>query len=235
MPSDMPIQFRAIHEKTRWRKARHESLHNAIFGTRGALALFEGRNAAINLSTHGNALYVVAWDERTEEDGALVKRDPAESQGIRSLTLPKQVILDWESRGGPEIEEVESWFREPETLEKLNTLLQREISRSMASSSEDRRRRLATANPIPERVTVSTTAFRRNADVIAEVLERANGVCERCGSPAPFAKISGGAPYLEVHHKIPLAKGGHDTVSNAEALCPNCHRNKHFGPESTAL
>ena len=38
-----------------------------------------------------------------------------------------------------------------------------------------------------------------------------------------------GTPYLEVHHKIPLAKDGEDTIENAEALCPNCHREKHFG------
>lgn len=232
MPADMPIQFRAIHEKTRWRKARHENMHNALYGPRGALALFEGKNAAINLTVHGSALFVVAWDEGTEEDGVLAKRDPAESRGIRSVSLPRDVILDWESRGGPEIEDVEAWFREPDTLEALNTHLEREISRSMASSSEERRRRLAAANPIPERVTVTTTAFRRNPDVIAEVLERANGICERCGSPAPFKRISGGAPYLEVHHRVPLSQGGHDTVLNAEALCPNCHRNKHFGPES---
>ncbi|WP_256325004.1 HNH endonuclease signature motif containing protein [Nitrosomonas sp. Nm132] len=38
-----------------------------------------------------------------------------------------------------------------------------------------------------------------------------------------------GSPYLEVHHKIPLAFGGEDTVVNAIALCPNCHREAHYG------
>ncbi len=36
-------------------------------------------------------------------------------------------------------------------------------------------------------------------------------------------------PYLEVHHRIPLAKKGEDTVANAIALCPNCHRKSHYG------
>jgi 5-methylcytosine-specific restriction protein A len=34
---------------------------------------------------------------------------------------------------------------------------------------------------------------------------------------------------LEVHHKIRLADGGFDTVENAIAVCPNCHRQCHHG------
>ena len=76
--------------------------------------------------------------------------------------------------------------------------------------------------------------YPRNPDVVAEVLERANGICECCKKPAPFKrkkkqnkdKLEG---YLEVHHKIFLSQGGNDTVENAEALCPNCHREKHYG------
>jgi 5-methylcytosine-specific restriction protein A len=71
--------------------------------------------------------------------------------------------------------------------------------------------------------------FARNPDVVAEVLERAGGRCEYCGCPAPFTKRSNGMPYLEVHHKIQLAHDGEDTVSNAVALCPNCHRKAHYG------
>ena len=50
-----------------------------------------------------------------------------------------------------------------------------------------------------------------------------------CRKPAPFQKRRTDEPYLEVHHKKPLAQGGEDTVKNAEALCPNCHRKAHFG------
>ncbi|MFM0350878.1 HNH endonuclease [Paraburkholderia sp. RL17-347-BIC-D] len=28
---------------------------------------------------------------------------------------------------------------------------------------------------------------------------------------------------------MPLAQGGPDTVANAIALCPNCHRERHYG------
>ncbi|MFX5176317.1 HNH endonuclease, partial [Acinetobacter baumannii] len=53
--------------------------------------------------------------------------------------------------------------------------------------------------------------------------------CECCGSLAPFSRRRDGSPYLEVHHKRPLSKGGDDTVENAVALCPNCHRFEHHG------
>ncbi|WP_442967956.1 HNH endonuclease [Rheinheimera sp.] len=36
-------------------------------------------------------------------------------------------------------------------------------------------------------------------------------------------------PYLEVHHRIPLAEKGEDTLENAIELCPNCHIQAHFG------
>jgi 5-methylcytosine-specific restriction protein A len=78
-------------------------------------------------------------------------------------------------------------------------------------------------------VSVFSTVYQRNPDVVAEVLARANGVCEGCQSPAPFIRAKDGTPYLEVHHNVQLALGGDDTVKNAVALCPNCHRKAHFG------
>ncbi|CAK2642980.1 5-methylcytosine-specific restriction enzyme A [Vibrio crassostreae] len=32
---------------------------------------------------------------------------------------------------------------------------------------------------------------------------------------------------MEVHHVKFLSKGGSDTITNAAALCPNCHRALH--------
>lgn len=81
----------------------------------------------------------------------------------------------------------------------------------------------------PIRSSATIEVFDRNPDVVAVVLQRANGNCECCKKPAPFIRKSDNTPYLEVHHTIPLAAGGDDTVKNAEALCPNCHREKHYG------
>ena len=76
---------------------------------------------------------------------------------------------------------------------------------------------------------MTTSIFKRNPDVVADVLINANGFCQKCNKAAPFVKRKDGTPYLEVHHKLKLADGGDDTVENAIALCPNCHRKMHFG------
>lgn len=92
-----------------------------------------------------------------------------------------------------------------------------------------RARRLSSASPKPSQYMVVVRAFRRNPDVVAAVLERAAGKCEDCNQAAPFCRVIDGRPYLEVHHRIQLANGGEDTVANALALCPNCHRRAHYG------
>ncbi|MBD9578630.1 HNH endonuclease [Pseudomonas sp. PDM23] len=103
------------------------------------------------------------------------------------------------------------------------------VQKALQDSSEQRRTRLAKAPKIPSKKTVRAVVFNRNPDVVAEVLLRAEGKCEGCKEPAPFKRKSDSSPYLEVHHRIPLAQNGEDTVKNAIALCPNCHRERHFG------
>jgi len=105
-----------------------------------------------------------------------------------------------------------------------------QVEAALQDSSEARKARLASrAYLIPKKVVLTSTIFVRNPDVVAEALHRAAGVCEACIQPAPFTRKSNGTPYLEVHHKIRLADGGLDTLENAIALCPNCHRASHYG------
>lgn len=103
------------------------------------------------------------------------------------------------------------------------------VRRSSFDSRTARQARLKAAPKLPERITVSTDVYLRNPDVVAEVLDLAQGQCQECGKSAPFARKSDGSPYLEVHHRVRLADGGEDTIENAVALCPNCHRELHFG------
>ncbi len=111
--------------------------------------------------------------------------------------------------------------------------VQQELAKALLASAktprDQRLARLKDAEKKPRQIKVMSVAYRRNPDVINEVLFRADGICESCRSAAPFFRKSDGNPYLEVHHRIPLAEGGDDTVENAVALCPNCHRERHFG------
>lgn len=113
--------------------------------------------------------------------------------------------------------------------EILQRTLTSKIELAMRDSAAERRARLEGANPKPAVRYVMTRVFVRNPYVVAEVLSRAGGRCEKCHSEAPFNSRSTGEPYLEVHHRIPLAEHGDDTVENAIALCPNCHRYAHYG------
>lgn len=104
-----------------------------------------------------------------------------------------------------------------------------EVSFAFKLSQEDRNSKLNSYPEIPTQSTVAHQVFIRNPYVVAEVLFRAKGICEKCNSDAPFIRDSNGTPYLEVHHRIPLSEGGFDTVENSHALCPNCHRHAHYG------
>ena len=85
-------------------------------------------------------------------------------------------------------------------------------------------------NPNPKGKEVTSTQYARDPEVISWVLDEAKGNCERCDAEAPFVREDG-TPYLEVHHVTRLADKGPDTIENAVAICPNCHRELHYGAE----
>ena len=113
--------------------------------------------------------------------------------------------------------------------DKINYDLEKQISKSQNDKPSERKARLQDAPNKPEKIQITSVGYRRNPDVIIEALLRANGVCELCNQKAPFFRKKDHTPYLEVHHKIMLSDGGEDTLENAIALCPNCHREQHFG------
>ena len=80
----------------------------------------------------------------------------------------------------------------------------------------------------PARTKREITVVGRDPEVQRWVFECADGRCERCGKRAPFEKENG-TLFLEIHHVCRLADGGADVPENAVALCPNCHREAHYG------
>lgn len=115
------------------------------------------------------------------------------------------------------------------TRAEYSDTLTEQIQLATRDSREQRLIRLSSAPVYPARIQIVTIGFRRNPDVIVETLTRAQGVCERCKNQAPFTRRRDNGPYLEVHHTIPLSEHGPDTIDNSVALCPNCHREVHFG------
>lgn len=80
----------------------------------------------------------------------------------------------------------------------------------------------------PKKNSIAVVQYARDPEVKAWVLDYADGVCELCGRDAPF-RDDRSELHLEVHHVKALGDGGPDTIDNAVAVCPNCHRACHLG------
>lgn len=89
------------------------------------------------------------------------------------------------------------------------------------------RARMATGKPV--RRMVQRDDFVRDPYVVAAALLRSDSKCEMPGCSCALFLRDDDSPYLEVHHVLPLSEGGDDTLINAAALCPHCHRVLHFG------
>jgi 5-methylcytosine-specific restriction endonuclease McrA len=76
--------------------------------------------------------------------------------------------------------------------------------------------------------------YQRDASIRTYVLARANGKCQACEKSAPFCtRIE--QPYLEAHHLDKLSDGGLDHPDKIVAVCPNCHREIHYGQNGKQL
>jgi 5-methylcytosine-specific restriction protein A len=113
------------------------------------------------------------------------------------------------------------------------------LKKALLESKEETVRKKAHRLPLDELEFQARYALKKGGKraVVSEVFEhdqivseyakrRAAGACQLCGGPAPFSDRHGD-PYLEIHHLLPLADGGTDTIENVAALCPNCHRKMH--------
>jgi 5-methylcytosine-specific restriction protein A len=75
------------------------------------------------------------------------------------------------------------------------------------------------------------TTYRERSKAVRDyVLARASGLCEACNQPAPFLRKDG-SPYLEPHHTRRLSDGGPDHPRWVGGICPNCHREIHYGKD----
>lgn len=85
----------------------------------------------------------------------------------------------------------------------------------------------------PDRALTSGWTVIRDPKVRAYVIKKSKGMCEYCGRLG--FKLKSGRFYVEAHHIIALANQGKDKIDNVIALCPEHHREAHFGLEAEAL
>ena len=92
------INYRAVHSKTKWRKARgHGSLESAIHGRDGAAGLF-ARKVRIDYEKHGDPLYVLVWADGAA-NGYVIRPDKAALNGIRQIQVSIDVLMSCEQAG----------------------------------------------------------------------------------------------------------------------------------------
>jgi hypothetical protein len=145
-------------------------------------------------------------------------------------------ILDLNVRGKDMYRRALVWYGKylaqqtaPGSLQDIEERFSAKVRQSLKDTSAARAARLEIAGRVPRIITVTSVAYERNPDVVAQALSDAGGRCQECKNEAPFKRRADNSPYLEVHHRVPLSRGGEDSVANAVALCPNCHRKLHYG------
>ncbi|MDJ0391637.1 HNH endonuclease [Roseomonas sp. E05] len=156
--------------------------------------------------------YVYAGQVRLA-DAAQTEQQPDDEGRVRQVYIFPLRLEGGGKRPVPEHRDLEEI--ETERARRLAHLSTEELARRAALGGRQR----------PGAREVRTAQYDRDP-AVAELAKRlARGICDLCGRPAPFAVD--GVPYLECHHVVHLAKDGPDTIENAVALCPNCHRRMH--------
>jgi hypothetical protein len=87
----------------------------------------------------------------------------------------------------------------------------------------------------PSARVLNVRAYERDPLVIAIGRKRADHRCEIEGCEHPSFETVEGVRYTEVHHIIPLADGGDDTIENVACLCAAHHREVHLGARAGLL
>lgn len=111
-----------------------------------------------------------------------------------------------------------------------------ELGRQLARKGDKAKiiKRAKKAGGKPARKDRIVSDFVRDPYVVAAALLRADGACEMPACSSKLFNRDDGSNFLEVHHVCPLGEGGDDSIDNAAALCPSCHRELHYGRKRAA-
>jgi 5-methylcytosine-specific restriction protein A len=206
-------------------------------------------------SDYEKSLICKGWlfegDDHRDLDNKIVGLDPLSSKGFQSMAVLHFLGLKVEFKSifqsislNDAVANLKNNTQDFErVIELLNykanfhNIIEEDYIRVKASQKDTpkaRRKRLQKNIKITRKHRLYIDSYTRNPDVIAESLYLADGICQRCGREAPFTRKSDGSLYLEVHHIIPLSKQdlheeNLDVLDNVTAICPNCHREVHYG------
>lgn len=84
---------------------------------------------------------------------------------------------------------------------------------------------VSSSDPLKREYLIET--YARNQGWVAEAKNRYGIYCLCSSCSNTFIKPDG-TPYIEVHHIVPLADGGEDSLWNLAVLCAHHHRMAHF-------
>lgn len=84
----------------------------------------------------------------------------------------------------------------------------------------------------PERREYLIETFARNKGWVKQAKDKFGSFCMYLRCDNTFTK-SNGAPYIEVHHIVPLCQGGEDGIWNLSVLCAHHHKMAHFADKYT--
>lgn len=82
--------------------------------------------------------------------------------------------------------------------------------------------------------------FKRDQELIRSIMDDLGSYCYFCSTHSFESKNYIGEKYVEAHHIIPFRyqsqfKNSLDNPANIVLLCPNCHKNIHFGMDRKTL
>lgn len=164
-----------------------------------------------------NSWSVESYDEETGK----VRVRRLTSRESSTSTIPVVGSVDSVSVDGKQVDEVVGLSGDAPTL---NGAI--ESSQKYADQHSLREEEAATRE-------VTRSEYVRSRLVRDAVLRRAGGNCELCGVDGFL--LPSGALFLETHHVIPLCEDGPDNEQNVVALCPNDHREAHYGERADEL
>jgi hypothetical protein len=130
------------------------------------------------------------------------------------------------------------WAKDEAETETLLTILNEEVTVEVQAATEEMPLEIANLeeNLEPRRKSrVVERGYERNYKLVGLTKRRANYRCEVKGCVVELFVKPDGYRYVEVHHLIMMAKGGPDTLENMVCLCPNHHRELHYGQHKEEL